>query len=238
VSCEIVRRSIPCDNRCTDLITYSFAGLLSAGAMGFWHGVEYYEKERVVGDEFYQQWSNVSRIRGATDILACPLNNNALRSVFRRCSRRTPVYRTTGRSSWLGPASGFLWCRLYCSPARPFVCEANASEKKRSTCNTWCPVSARVHKLLRCRCAPRYRSSSCTTALYGCLRPRKWNVRFLVSARCRIENLMPSAATHSTGRRLDGARRSPESKKNKKTKNEYDSFGRDRTRSERGENGA
>lgn len=28
--------------------------------MGFWHGVEYYEKERTVGDEFYQQWNNVS----------------------------------------------------------------------------------------------------------------------------------------------------------------------------------
>jgi len=38
----------------------SFLGLLSAGAMGFWHGVEYYEKERVVGDEFYQQWNSVS----------------------------------------------------------------------------------------------------------------------------------------------------------------------------------
>lgn len=36
------------------------AGLLSAGAMGLWHGVEYYEKEKVVGEEFYQQWSNVS----------------------------------------------------------------------------------------------------------------------------------------------------------------------------------
>lgn len=34
-------------------------GLLSAGAMGLWHGVEYYEKERVVGEEFYQQWNNV-----------------------------------------------------------------------------------------------------------------------------------------------------------------------------------
>lgn len=42
------------------MMTNSFAGLLGAGAMGFWHGVEYYEKERVVGDEFYQQWSNVS----------------------------------------------------------------------------------------------------------------------------------------------------------------------------------
>ncbi|CAH0394884.1 unnamed protein product [Bemisia tabaci] len=33
------------------------ACLLSAGAMGFWHGVEYYELERVVGEEYYQQWS-------------------------------------------------------------------------------------------------------------------------------------------------------------------------------------
>ncbi|RZC31900.1 uncharacterized protein BDFB_001344 [Asbolus verrucosus] len=35
------------------------ACLLSAGAMGLWHGVEYYEKEKVVGEEFYQQWSNI-----------------------------------------------------------------------------------------------------------------------------------------------------------------------------------
>lgn len=38
---------------------FEFLGLLSAGAMGFWHGVEYYEKERPIGEEFYQQWSNV-----------------------------------------------------------------------------------------------------------------------------------------------------------------------------------
>lgn len=31
--------------------------LLSAGAMGFWHGVEYYEKERRIGEEFYQEWN-------------------------------------------------------------------------------------------------------------------------------------------------------------------------------------
>jgi hypothetical protein len=37
-----------------------FPGLLSAGGMGLWHGVEYYEKEKVVGEEFYQQWNNVS----------------------------------------------------------------------------------------------------------------------------------------------------------------------------------
>lgn len=37
-----------------------YAGLLSAGGMGLWHGVEYYEKEKIVGEEYYQQWSNVS----------------------------------------------------------------------------------------------------------------------------------------------------------------------------------
>ncbi|XP_059477565.1 uncharacterized protein LOC132197951 isoform X1 [Neocloeon triangulifer] len=42
------------------------ASLLSAGAMGLWHGVEYYEKEKVVGDEYYQQWSNA--LRDNTDI--------------------------------------------------------------------------------------------------------------------------------------------------------------------------
>ncbi|KYN04045.1 hypothetical protein ALC62_04809 [Cyphomyrmex costatus] len=35
--------------------------LLSAGGMGLWHGVEYYEKEKIVGEEYYQQWSNVLR---------------------------------------------------------------------------------------------------------------------------------------------------------------------------------
>ncbi|XP_076384716.1 uncharacterized protein LOC117220709 isoform X1 [Megalopta genalis] len=35
------------------------ACLLSASAMGLWHGVEYYEKEKIVGEEYYQQWTNV-----------------------------------------------------------------------------------------------------------------------------------------------------------------------------------
>ena len=28
--------------------------------MALWHGVEFYEKEKVVGEEYYQQWPNVS----------------------------------------------------------------------------------------------------------------------------------------------------------------------------------
>ncbi|XP_073974191.1 uncharacterized protein isoform X3 [Rhodnius prolixus] len=42
------------------------ACLLSAGAMGLWHGVEYYEKERIVGEEFYQQWNNVLQSESVT----------------------------------------------------------------------------------------------------------------------------------------------------------------------------
>jgi PMP-22/EMP/MP20/Claudin tight junction len=36
------------------------ACLLAAGAMGLWHTVEFFEKEKVVGEEFYKQWDNVS----------------------------------------------------------------------------------------------------------------------------------------------------------------------------------
>nr|XP_036216113.1 uncharacterized protein LOC106624136 isoform X3 [Bactrocera oleae] len=35
--------------------------LLSAGAMGLWHTVEFFEKEKVVGEDYYQQWNTVLR---------------------------------------------------------------------------------------------------------------------------------------------------------------------------------
>lgn len=35
--------------------------LLAAGAMALWHGVEFYENEKVVGEEFYQQWPDILR---------------------------------------------------------------------------------------------------------------------------------------------------------------------------------
>lgn len=35
------------------------ACLLAAGAMGLWHTVEFFEKEKAVGAEFYQEWANV-----------------------------------------------------------------------------------------------------------------------------------------------------------------------------------
>ncbi|KAL0278574.1 UNVERIFIED_CONTAM: hypothetical protein PYX00_000358 [Menopon gallinae] len=38
-----------------------FACLFSAGSMGLWHGVEYFEKEKAVGEEFYHEWNNALR---------------------------------------------------------------------------------------------------------------------------------------------------------------------------------
>lgn len=35
------------------------ACLLAAGAMGLWHTVEFFEKEKVVGEDYYQQWNTV-----------------------------------------------------------------------------------------------------------------------------------------------------------------------------------
>ncbi|CAO1419021.1 unnamed protein product [Diamesa serratosioi] len=35
------------------------ACLLAAGAMGLWHTVEFFEKEKAVGAEFYQEWANI-----------------------------------------------------------------------------------------------------------------------------------------------------------------------------------
>ncbi|CAG9809222.1 unnamed protein product [Chironomus riparius] len=37
------------------------ACLLASGAMGLWHTVEFFEKEKVVGEEFYQQWPSILR---------------------------------------------------------------------------------------------------------------------------------------------------------------------------------
>lgn len=33
--------------------------LLAAGAMGLWHTVEFFEKEKVVGEDYFQQWNTV-----------------------------------------------------------------------------------------------------------------------------------------------------------------------------------
>ncbi|EDS26116.1 conserved hypothetical protein [Culex quinquefasciatus] len=37
------------------------ACLLAAGAMGLWHTVEFFEKEKVVGEDFFQSWTTVLR---------------------------------------------------------------------------------------------------------------------------------------------------------------------------------
>jgi hypothetical protein len=57
--------SIGCWKRSAGAITATAilmltACLLASGAMGLWHTVEFFEKEKVVGEEYFQQWPNVS----------------------------------------------------------------------------------------------------------------------------------------------------------------------------------
>lgn len=61
-------------------------GLLAAGAMALWHGVEFYEKEKVVGEEFYQQWPNVS--------YSSPIYNSMARSPVVVTPPSNPVVRS------------------------------------------------------------------------------------------------------------------------------------------------
>ncbi|XP_076170903.1 uncharacterized protein LOC143148452 isoform X1 [Ptiloglossa arizonensis] len=63
------------------------ACLLSASAMGLWHGVEYYEKEKIVGEEYYQQWSN------------CTHRNNSTRTPDTRHLRRIQDHTITDHST-------------------------------------------------------------------------------------------------------------------------------------------
>lgn len=51
--------------------------LLAAGAMGLWHTVEFFEKEKVVGEDFYQQWNTVS-IKFIKESISNLYNNDIL----------------------------------------------------------------------------------------------------------------------------------------------------------------
>jgi len=48
-------------NITTTAILLLLTCLFSAGGMGLWHGVEYYETEKLSGQEYYKQWSTVLR---------------------------------------------------------------------------------------------------------------------------------------------------------------------------------
>lgn len=38
-------------------------GLFSAGGMGLWHGVEYYETEKLTGSNYFKDWPQVIKRR-------------------------------------------------------------------------------------------------------------------------------------------------------------------------------
>ena len=84
-------------NVTTTAILMLLTCLLSAGGMGLWHGVEYYEKEKVVGEEFYQQWSHVS-IPSPRATLSRVLSSQKVFSGSGRATRRWSMYFPIRRS--------------------------------------------------------------------------------------------------------------------------------------------
>lgn len=54
----------------------------------------------------------------------------------------THASRTTGRTSWPGPASLPVWLLPFCCPELLSVYEANTRKRSSSTCSTWCQVNS------------------------------------------------------------------------------------------------
>jgi len=46
-------------NMSNEFLLLGFIGLFSAGGMGLWHGVEYYETEKLTGEQYFKDWPQV-----------------------------------------------------------------------------------------------------------------------------------------------------------------------------------
>ncbi|CAG2057346.1 unnamed protein product, partial [Timema podura] len=112
-------------------------GLLSAGSMGLWHGVEYYEKEKVVGEQFYQQWNNAIATKGPISFLVPSLlyhgmyvvccihhNQQALRGVT------TIWYDWSYILAWLSVGFSLISSILFFSGANCLRAEREADKAK------------------------------------------------------------------------------------------------------------
>lgn len=110
------------------------ACLLAAGGMGLWHTVEFFEKEKVVGEEFYQQWTSVRRSNSNW-------NSREINSFTVPCSycATIPESHTTGRTLSPGLVWPRRWWPQFCSRDRRFACAANGRRRNSWICNTWCP---------------------------------------------------------------------------------------------------
>lgn len=105
------------------------ACLLASGAMGLWHTVEFFEKEKVVGEEYFQQWPNVSFILKCCAII--------IKSFFRSFAT-IPAFHMIGHTLWLGLRLPVNWSLLFSYQDPLCVSEVNARRKNNWIYNTWC----------------------------------------------------------------------------------------------------
>jgi hypothetical protein len=104
------------------------ACLLASGAMGLWHTVEFFEKEKVVGDEYFQQWPNVSSQHLCVCVILLIISLSLSLSSFRSCVT-TQESHTTGRISSHGQLSHANSSPPFFSRVQPFASEASARRR-------------------------------------------------------------------------------------------------------------
>lgn len=119
------------------------ACLLASGAMGLWHTVEFFEKEKVVGEEYFQQWPNVS-FQSRLNVMSWI---NVTVTYNFRSYATTLASLTIGHTSSHGPPSLASSSPPFSSPAPPCASEANARRKNNSICSIWCQSILRSSRL-------------------------------------------------------------------------------------------
>ena len=114
------------------------ACLLASGAMGLWHTVEFFEKEKVVGEEYFQQWPNVvffKRYLSKRSLLITKI-------ICRFCVtiREFPM---TGLTLWHGLLLLVNLLQQFFCRAQQFAFEVNARKRNNSIYNISCQF---IHK--------------------------------------------------------------------------------------------
>ena len=101
------------------------ACLLASGAMGLWHTVEFFEKEKVVGEEYFQQWPNVSLKAGRKRI-----SSGIIKTAFNfRFFATIPASHTIGHILLHGLPLPANWSPQFSYQDPQCVSEVNARRK-------------------------------------------------------------------------------------------------------------
>lgn len=104
------------------------ACLLAAGGMGLWHTVEFFEKEKVVGEDFYQQWTSVGfngYFIGSMSLLTLLCHSISSLQLLRDNTRIS--YDWSYIVAWAGVASSLIAAILLSGSA---VCLRSEREKE------------------------------------------------------------------------------------------------------------